>query len=63
METQPTQKLDPLAVVVAPIGGTVTQRQVGLGQYIQSGGDNPVYTIGDLSRLWLVANDTRWMRR
>jgi cobalt-zinc-cadmium efflux system membrane fusion protein len=56
LETQPTQKLDPLAVVTAPIAGTVTQRRIGLGQYIQSGGDNPVYTIGDLSTLWLVAN-------
>jgi cobalt-zinc-cadmium efflux system membrane fusion protein len=56
LETQPTQKLDPVAIVTAPIAGTVTQRQVGLGQYIQSGGANPVYTIGDLSRLWLVAN-------
>jgi cobalt-zinc-cadmium efflux system membrane fusion protein len=56
LEAQPTQKLDPLAVVTAPIAGTVTQRRIGLGQYIQSGGDNPVYTIGDLSTLWLVAN-------
>ena len=29
-------RLDPVADVVAPIGGTVTQRQVGLGQNIQS---------------------------
>jgi cobalt-zinc-cadmium efflux system membrane fusion protein len=34
----------------------VTQRQVGLGQYITSGGSSPVYTIGDLSRVWLIAN-------
>lgn len=56
LENQPTQKLDPIAVVTAPIAGTVTQRQIGLGQYIQSGGDTPVYTIGDLSTVWLVAN-------
>jgi cobalt-zinc-cadmium efflux system membrane fusion protein len=56
LETQPTQKLDPVAVVTAPIAGTVTQRQIGLGQYIQSGASNPVYTIGDLSTLWLIAN-------
>ena len=56
LETQPTQKLDPVAVVTAPIAGTVTQRQIGLGQYIQSGGDTPIYTIGDLSTVWLVAN-------
>jgi membrane fusion protein, heavy metal efflux system len=56
LESQPTQKLAPVAVVTAPIAGTVTQRQIGLGQYIQSGGDNPVYTIGDLSTVWLIAN-------
>ena len=59
LEAQPTQKLDALTVVAAPIAGTVTQRQVGLGQYIQSvsaGATTPVYTIGDLSTVWLIAN-------
>jgi cobalt-zinc-cadmium efflux system membrane fusion protein len=56
LEAQPTQKLDPVAIVTAPIAGTVTQRQVGLGQYIQSGGANPVYTIGDPSTVYLIAN-------
>lgn len=47
------------AIVAAPIAGTVTQRQVGVGQYITSaagGAVNPVYTIGNLSTVWLVAN-------
>lgn len=47
------------AIVRAPIAGTVTQRQVGTGQYIQSsaaGATNPVFTIGNLSTVWLVAN-------
>jgi len=44
------------AFVLAPIDGTVTDRQVGLGQYIQSGAANPVFAIGDLSTVWLVAN-------
>lgn len=59
LEAQPTQKLDSVATVAAPIGGTVTQRQVGLGQYINStasGASNPVYTIGNLSTVWLIAN-------
>jgi len=59
LEAQPTQKLDALTVVAAPIAGTVTQRQVGLGQYIQSvsaGATTPVYTVGDLSTVWLIAN-------
>jgi cobalt-zinc-cadmium efflux system membrane fusion protein len=59
IERAPTQRMDPTAYVFAPIGGTVTQRQVGLGQNIQSvsgGASNPVYTIGDLSIVWLIAN-------
>lgn len=50
------QRMDPAATVLAPIAGTVTDRQVGLGQYIQSGASNPVFTIGDLSTVWLIAN-------
>jgi membrane fusion protein, heavy metal efflux system len=50
------QQLNPDAVIYAPIAGTVIQRQVGLGQYIQSGASNPVYSIGDLSTVWLIAN-------
>jgi cobalt-zinc-cadmium efflux system membrane fusion protein len=59
LENQPTQRINPVALVAAPISGTVTQRQVGLGQYIASatnGASNPVYTISDLSTVWLVAN-------
>lgn len=59
LEAQPTQKLEPVATVTAPIGGIVTQRQVGLGQYIQSvssGASTPIYTIGNLSTVWLIAN-------
>lgn len=43
-------------VVTAPIAGTVIQRKIGLGQYINAGAAEPVYTIGDLSTVWLVAN-------
>jgi cobalt-zinc-cadmium efflux system membrane fusion protein len=52
-------KMNPDALVRAPVSGTITQRQVGLGQYIQSastGANNPVFTIGNLSSLWLIAN-------
>jgi len=59
LEAQPTQKLDPVTVVTAPIGGTITQRQIGLGQFINSttgGASAPVYTIGNLSTVWLIAN-------
>jgi cobalt-zinc-cadmium efflux system membrane fusion protein len=48
--------MNPVALVVAPIGGTVIDRQVGLGQYVQANAANPVYSIGDLSTVWLIAN-------
>jgi cobalt-zinc-cadmium efflux system membrane fusion protein len=59
LEAQPTQRIDPVAVVTAPIAGVVTQRQVGLGQNIQSvaaGASNPVFTVADLASVFLVAN-------
>ena len=54
-----TSNLIPEATVCAPISGTVTQRQVGLGQYINSmanGAANPIFSIGDMSKVWLLAN-------
>ena len=65
-----TQQMNPEAIVRAPIGGTVVQRQVGLGQYITSAASGasttPVYSIGDLSTVWLIANvretDARMVR-
>jgi cobalt-zinc-cadmium efflux system membrane fusion protein len=69
LEAEPTQKLNPTAIVTAPVRGTITQRQMGLGQYINSeaaGAANPVYTISDLSTVYLIANvrevDTPLMR-
>jgi membrane fusion protein, heavy metal efflux system len=53
------QDLDAETVVSAPIAGTVTQRQVGVGQYLNSvagGATNQVFTIGDLSTVWLEGN-------
>ena len=53
------QKMGAEAIVTAPITGTVTQRQVGLGQYINSaagGASTPIFAIGNLSTVWLLAN-------
>ena len=50
------KSMDLVAYVVAPIGGTVIDRQVGLGQYVQANAAAPLYLIGDLSTVWLVAN-------
>lgn len=49
-------KMDAEALVHSPIAGTVIQRKVGHGQYIQAGASDPVYAIGDLATVWLIAN-------
>jgi cobalt-zinc-cadmium efflux system membrane fusion protein len=55
-----TGKINPDTPIYAPIGGTVVQRKVGPGQYITSGASDPagdpVFVIGDLSIVWLIAN-------
>ena len=53
---QTADTMDPTAFVTAPIAGTVIDRQVGLGQYIQADPTNRLYSISDLSSVWLVAN-------
>ncbi|WP_294201630.1 efflux RND transporter periplasmic adaptor subunit [uncultured Sphingomonas sp.] len=47
------------AIVRSPIDGTVTARNAGVGQYVESaaaGASTPLFTISDLSHVWLVAN-------
>lgn len=58
-EIAAAEKLDrisPETVVSAPIAGTVIQRKVGPGQYITVGATDPVFTVGNLDTVWLVAN-------
>jgi len=52
--------IDPLVTIYSPIGGTVVQRKVGPGQYINTtsnsaAANDATYVIGDLSTVWLVA--------
>jgi membrane fusion protein, heavy metal efflux system len=47
--------LDPSTTVYSPIAGTVVQRKIGPGQFISSGASDPVFVIGDLSTVWLIA--------
>lgn len=58
LEHHPAAPRGAEAVVRAPIGGTVIQRQVGVGQYINSAASSgaQIFSIGDLSTVWLVAN-------
>jgi cobalt-zinc-cadmium efflux system membrane fusion protein len=48
-------RIDPNTTIFSPITGTVVQRKVGPGQFINSGASDPVYVIGDLSTVWLIA--------
>jgi cobalt-zinc-cadmium efflux system membrane fusion protein len=41
--------------IYAPLAGTVVQRKIGPGQYVNSGASDPVFVIGDLSTVWLTA--------
>lgn len=50
-----TRQVDAIVPVVSPIPGTVVQRRVGPGQWLSSGGSDPIFTIADLSTMWLVA--------
>jgi cobalt-zinc-cadmium efflux system membrane fusion protein len=48
-------RINPETTISAPIAGTVVQRKIGLGQYVNSGASDPVFVIGDLSTIWLTA--------
>jgi cobalt-zinc-cadmium efflux system membrane fusion protein len=55
-----TGTINPLTTIYAPIGGTVVQRRVGPGQYINTtsnsaAANDATFVIGDLSTVWLVA--------
>ena len=48
-------RIKPETTIFAPIAGTVVQRKIGPGQYVNSGASDPVFVIGDLSNVWLTA--------
>ncbi|MEW6768556.1 MAG: efflux RND transporter periplasmic adaptor subunit [Pseudomonadota bacterium] len=48
-------QIDRETTIVAPIAGTVVQRKVGPGQYVNAGASDPVFVIGDLSTVWITA--------
>jgi len=52
---QERRSIDPNTTIFSPIAGTVVQRKVGPGQYVNSGASDPVFVIGDLSTVWLTA--------
>ncbi|QOZ46635.1 efflux RND transporter periplasmic adaptor subunit [Bradyrhizobium sp. CCBAU 53340] len=52
---QTKSTINPEITIYAPIAGTVVQRKIGPGQYVNSGASDPVFVIGDLSTVWLTA--------
>ena len=48
-------RINPETTIFAPLAGTVVQRKIGPGQYVNSGASDPVYVIGDLSTVWMTA--------
>jgi len=55
-----TGAVSPQMTIYSPLAGTVIQRKVGPGQYVNTSSQNtsasdPTFIIGDLSTVWLVA--------
>ena len=48
-------RINPETTIFSPITGTVVQRKIGPGQYVNSSASDPVFVIGDLSTVWLTA--------
>jgi len=55
LESQGAAATTRLVPIKAPVAGTVTERHVGLGQVVQTGGD-ALLKIADLSTVWVTAD-------
>ena len=51
-----TRVINPLITINSPIDGTVIARKVGPGQYVRADIADMLYSIADLSTMWLKAN-------
>jgi len=51
-----SDRFEPATSILSPIRGVVVDRQLGPGQFAQAGSGTAVFTIADLSSVWLVAN-------
>ena len=47
-------KVSATATITSPITGLVTDRQIGPGQVVQAGDATPIFTVADLSTVWLL---------
>ena len=48
--------INPIFVVTSPIAGTIVNRKIGPGQYVRSDSAEPLFSISDLSTMWLKAS-------
>jgi membrane fusion protein, heavy metal efflux system len=46
--------VSPTATINSPITGLVTERQIGPGQVVQAGDSTAIFTVADLSTVWLL---------
>jgi len=57
-QIEATHDVDRVAQIASPIAGTVTGRKVSPGQFVRADNTDPMFTIADVSSMWLVANVT-----
>ncbi len=50
------RKIDPALVVPSPISGLITARSAAPGLLVQPGNPPAVYTVADMSTMWMLAN-------
>ncbi len=51
-----TRQLDRIAKIFSPIAGTVVARKAGPGQYVRPDSPDPIFTLADLSTMWMLAD-------
>jgi cobalt-zinc-cadmium efflux system membrane fusion protein len=50
------RQIDRIARVNSPLGGTIIARKVGPGQFVKPDNPDPLFSIADLSTVWLLAD-------
>jgi cobalt-zinc-cadmium efflux system membrane fusion protein len=56
LEESVTDQIDRRIEIRAPLAGTIVDRKVGPGQYVKPDMPDPLFTIGDLSTVWVNAD-------
>jgi len=51
-----THEVDRIARILSPIAGTVTARKVGPDQFVRADNTDPMFSVADVSSMWLIAN-------